>query len=83
MRKNGRAVAPISATTAWGIGLVFAAATLAERFPVPVEGLDATGVSLSFVFGVAAVVLFGWEGALLAVVAAAALSRLLQRRPPE
>jgi diguanylate cyclase (GGDEF)-like protein len=76
-------VAPPSAAVVWGVALLFAAATLAERFPVPVEGLDAAGVSLSFVFGVAAVVLFGWAGALVAVVAAAALSRLLERRPPE
>ena len=33
---------------------------LAERFPVPVEGADANGVSLGFVFAVAALVLFGW-----------------------
>jgi diguanylate cyclase (GGDEF)-like protein len=55
---------------------------LADRFPVPLDGLDAAGVSLSFVFGVAAVVLFGWAGGLVAVVAAPAVGQLLDRRPP-
>jgi hypothetical protein len=56
-----------------GLVLFIAAMMLADRFPVPLEGLDAAGISLSFVFGVAAVVLFGWAGGLLAVVAAPAV----------
>jgi diguanylate cyclase (GGDEF)-like protein/putative nucleotidyltransferase with HDIG domain len=53
---------------------------LAERFPVPVEGADAGGVSLLYVFVVATAVLFGWEaGALLASVGT--FSQLLQHRP--
>ena len=63
-----------------GLALLFGAMLLADRFPVPLEGLDATGVSLSFVFGVAAVVLFGWAGGLVAVVAAPAVGQLLDRR---
>ena len=43
-----------------GLAALLVASTLADRFPVPVEGVDAGGVSLSFVFGVAAIVLFGW-----------------------
>lgn len=63
--------------------VLFAAAmTLADRFPVPLEGLDAAGISLSFVLGVAAVVLFGWAGGLVAVVAAPAVGGLLDQRPP-
>ena len=65
-----------------GLCLFAAAMILADRFPVPLEGLDAAGVSLSFVFGVAAVVLFGWAGGLVAVVSAPAVGQLLDRRPP-
>src|SRR5919197_3635555 len=65
-----------------GLFLFVAAMMLADRFPVPLEGVDAAGISLSFVFGVAAVVLFGWAGGLVAVVAAPAVGGLLDRRPP-
>ena len=41
-----------------GMGALMAAMILAERFPVPLEGIDASGVHLAFVFGVSAVVLF-------------------------
>jgi len=54
---------PGSATTIAGVGAFLVASTLAERFPVPVEGADANGVSLGFVFAVAALVLFGWAPA--------------------
>jgi len=70
-----------SAGTAAGLVLFVAAMMLADRFPVPLEDFDATGISLSFVFGVAAVVLFGWAGGLVAVVAAPAVGGLLDRRP--
>jgi diguanylate cyclase (GGDEF)-like protein len=72
----------LAAGTGAGLILFVAAMLLADRFPVPLEGLDAAGVSLSFVFGVAAVVLFGWDGGLVAVVAAPAVGLLLDRRPP-
>jgi diguanylate cyclase (GGDEF)-like protein len=53
---------------------------LAERFPVPVEGADAGGVSLLYVFVVATTVLFGWQtGALLAAIGT--FTQLLQHRP--
>ena len=71
-----------SAETLGGLALFVGAMLLADRFPVPLEGLDAVGVSLSFVFGVAAVVLFGWAGGLVAVVAAPGIGQLLARRPP-
>ena len=67
--------------TVVGLCLFAAAMILADRFPVPLEGLDAAGISLSFVFGVAAVVLFGWAGGLVAVVTAPAVGQLLDRRP--
>ena len=48
-----------------------AAATLAERFPVPINAESGGGVvSLTFVFAVGAIVLFGWAaGALLLLTA--------------
>jgi diguanylate cyclase (GGDEF)-like protein len=51
---------PGSATQVAGVAVFLLASSLAERFPVPVEGTDANGVSLGFVFAVAALVLFGW-----------------------
>ena len=71
-----------AAETLAGLAVFTGAMMLADRFPVPLDGLDAAGISLSFVFGVAAVVLFGWAGGLVAVVAAPAVGQLLERRPP-
>jgi diguanylate cyclase (GGDEF)-like protein len=63
-----------------GLGALLAASMFAERFPVPVEGADAGGVSLLYVFVVATTVLFGWEaGALLAAIGT--FTQLLQHRP--
>src|SRR5439155_21613515 len=56
------AVTPHKTTTLVGLLALLAASTLADRFPVPVEGFDTGGVSLSFVFGVASIVLFGCAG---------------------
>ena len=72
---------PPSAETIVGLSLLAAAMILADRFPVRLEGLDAAGISLSFVFGVAGVVLFGWAGGIVAVVAAPAVGQLFERRP--
>jgi len=72
----------LGAGTGLGLVLFVPAMMLADRFPVPLEGVDAAGISLSFVFGVAAVVLFGWAGGLVAVLAAPAVGGLLDRRPP-
>jgi hypothetical protein len=59
-----------------------AAATLAERFPVPINAEGSGGVvSLTFVFAVAAIVLYGWAaGALLLLVATGAI-HAAQHRP--
>jgi diguanylate cyclase (GGDEF)-like protein/putative nucleotidyltransferase with HDIG domain len=54
---------------------------LAERFPVPVEGVDAGGVSLGFVFVLAAILLFGWEAAVI-VAAAGQITQVIGHRPP-
>jgi diguanylate cyclase (GGDEF)-like protein len=75
-------VSPPSAETLGALALLVGAMLLTDRFPVPLEGLDAAGVSLSFVFGVAAVVLFGWAAGLVAVMAAPAIGQLLALRPP-
>jgi diguanylate cyclase (GGDEF)-like protein/putative nucleotidyltransferase with HDIG domain len=71
----------IDGRTLAGAVALLAAATVADSFPVPVEGSDGS-VSLFFVFAVASVVLFGWEiGALVSVVAPA-VSQALDHRPP-
>ncbi len=64
-----------------GIVALFAASAFAERFPVPLENIDAGGVSLSFVFGVGVLVLYGWAAGALVCFAAAAVTQLLDRRP--
>jgi diguanylate cyclase (GGDEF)-like protein/putative nucleotidyltransferase with HDIG domain len=76
------AVSPHKATTLIGLAALLSASTLADRFPVPVEGVDTGGVSLSFVFGVASIVLFGWAAGLLVVFLAPAITQLLEHRPP-
>jgi diguanylate cyclase (GGDEF)-like protein/putative nucleotidyltransferase with HDIG domain len=74
---------PGSTTTVVGVVAFLVASTLAERFPVPVEGADANGVSLGFVFTVAALVLFGWAPATVVIVTAPTLVALIWRtRPP-
>ena len=66
--------------TLFGLAALLAASMFAERFPVPVEGADAGGVSLLYVFVVSTTVLYGWEaGAMLAAVGT--LTQLLQHRP--
>src|ERR1700761_305165 len=72
---------PGSTTIVLGVGAFLVASTLAERFPVPVEGADAYGVSLGFVFAVAALVLFGWAPATFLYVAAPTIVALIDGRP--
>jgi diguanylate cyclase (GGDEF)-like protein len=63
-----------------GLAALLTASMFAERFPVPVEGADAGGVSLLYVFVVATTVLYGWQaGALLAGIGT--FTQLLQHRP--
>jgi diguanylate cyclase (GGDEF)-like protein/putative nucleotidyltransferase with HDIG domain len=75
------AISPHETTTILGLAALVTASTLADRFPVPVEGVGRPGVSLSFVFGVASIVLFGWATGLLVVVLAPAVTQLLEHRP--
>ena len=76
------ATTPHSARELIGFAALVAAATLAERFPVPINAESGGGVvSLTFVFAVATIVLYGWAaGALLLMIATAAI-HLVQHRP--
>jgi diguanylate cyclase (GGDEF)-like protein len=59
-----------------------AAATLAERFPVPINSETGGGViSLTFVFAVAAIVLFGWASGALLLLTATSIIQLSEHRP--
>ena len=73
-----------SGRTLISLAALTAAATLAERFPVPINAEGSGGVvSLTFVFAVAAIVLYGWAaGALLLLVATGAI-HAAQHRPFE
>ena len=73
---------PGSTTTIAGVAVFLVASTLAERFPVPVEGADANGVSLGFVFAAAALVLFGWAPATFLYVTAPTIVALVWRTRP-
>jgi diguanylate cyclase (GGDEF)-like protein len=71
---SGRELISLAALTA--------AATLAERFPVPIMDESGGGVlSLTFVFAVAAIVLFGWAAGALLLLAATSIVQLAQHRP--
>jgi diguanylate cyclase (GGDEF)-like protein/putative nucleotidyltransferase with HDIG domain len=72
---------PGPGATVAGVGAFIVASTFAERFPVPVEGADANGLSLGFVFAVAALVLFGWAPATVIYVTAPTLVAVAQRKP--
>ncbi len=72
---------PGSRTQIAGVAAFLLASTLAERYPVPVEGADANGVSLGFVFAVAALVLFGWAPATFVYASAPTIVAIVDRRP--
>ncbi len=73
---------PGSTSTVAGVVAFLLFSTLAEHFTVPVEGADANGVSLGFVFTVAALVLFGWAPATFVCVTAPTLVVLIWRTRP-
>jgi diguanylate cyclase (GGDEF)-like protein len=64
------------------VGGLFVGMVLAERFPVPIEGMDAGGVTLGFVFAVAGILLFGWEAGVLIAAGGPTVTHLVGRRPP-
>ena len=61
---------------------LFAGMVLAERFPVPVDEMDAGGVTLGFVFAVAGILLFGWQAGVLIAAGGPTVTHLVGRRPP-
>ena len=64
------------------VAALFAAMVLVERFPVPVEGVDAGGVTLGLVLAVATIVLFGWQAGLFVAAGGATVTHLIGHRPP-
>jgi diguanylate cyclase (GGDEF)-like protein/putative nucleotidyltransferase with HDIG domain len=66
-----------------GLTALTAAATLAERFPVPISPEGGGVLSLTFVFAVAAIVLFGWAAGALLLLVATAIVQSAQHRPWE
>src|ERR671937_2208268 len=64
-----------------GLLALTAAATLAERFPVPISPEGGGVVSLTFVFAVAAIVLFGWAAGALLLLAATSIIQVAEHRP--
>jgi diguanylate cyclase (GGDEF)-like protein/putative nucleotidyltransferase with HDIG domain len=65
-----------------GTAVLLGLSMLAERYPVPLDGLDVGGISLGIVFGVSAVVLFGWAAGVLVCFVAPAVIHLMEHRPP-
>ena len=61
---------------------LLASMALAERFPVPVEGVGASGVTLGFVFSVSSIILLGWPAGVLVAAGGPTVTHLLERRPP-
>jgi signal transduction histidine kinase len=57
------------------------AATLAEAFPVPVEGVSAGATSFANVFIVAAAVIYGWRAAVVIALLAMLLVEFYSRAP--
>jgi diguanylate cyclase (GGDEF)-like protein len=72
---------PRSATDVAALLGLFASMALAERFPVPVEGMGAGGVTLGFVFSVSAIILLGWPAGVIVAAGGPTFTHLLQRRP--
>ncbi len=64
-----------------GIALLIAAATLAEAFPVPIEGVAVGSTSLATIFLVAGATIYGWAAAAVAGFLAMALVEFAWRRP--
>jgi diguanylate cyclase (GGDEF)-like protein len=73
---------PHSTNDIAALGGLLVGMVLAERFPVPVEGVDAGGVSLGFVFAVAAILLFGWQAGVIVAAGGPTVTHLVGHRPP-
>jgi diguanylate cyclase (GGDEF)-like protein len=77
------ATGPLSFGALAGPLALVAASTVASRYPVPIEGAESGGVTLSFVFGTSGIVLFGWDAGILVALAAPATMQLIEHRPLE
>jgi diguanylate cyclase (GGDEF)-like protein/putative nucleotidyltransferase with HDIG domain len=64
------------------VAALLIASTIAERFPVPVQGAEAGGVALGYVFAVAAIVLFGWDAGVIVAFGAPVIMHFAEHRPP-
>jgi signal transduction histidine kinase len=64
-----------------GVTLLVLAATLAEAFPVPIEGVAVGSMSLATIFLVAGATIYGWAAAAVAGFLAMAFVELGRRRP--
>jgi signal transduction histidine kinase len=64
-----------------GIFLLIVAATLAEAFPVPIEGVAVGSTSLATIFLVAGATIYGWAPAAVAGFVAMAAAEAAWRRP--
>jgi diguanylate cyclase (GGDEF)-like protein len=73
--------APHSAGQLLAIAALFVVVLVAERYPVPIEGLE-TGISLVFVFAVATIVLFGWQAGVFVAAGATTVTRIIAHKPP-
>jgi diguanylate cyclase (GGDEF)-like protein len=67
--------------TLLALGGLLAAQMLAERYPVPLEGVDSGGLSLSFVFAVATTVLYGWALGAIITFTSTLIIQSLDHRP--
>jgi signal transduction histidine kinase len=64
-----------------GIGVLLAAATIAEAFPLPIEGVAVGATSLATIFIVAVAVTYGWAAAAVVGFLTMALVEVARRRP--
>ena len=64
-----------------GITALLVAASVAEAFPVPIEGVAVGATSLATIFLVAIAVVYGWAAAAVAGLLAMALVEVARRRP--
>ena len=69
-------------STIAGLGGLLVAATLAEAFPLPIEGVNVGATSLAIVFISATAALYGWPDAILVGLLTMLLVELERKRPP-
>ncbi|TML33844.1 MAG: hypothetical protein E6G24_06520 [Actinobacteria bacterium] len=71
-----------SGSTLAGVAGLLVAATLAEAFPLPIEGVTAGATSLAIVFIVATAAIYGWPEAAVVGLLSIALVEAERKRPP-